>query len=260
LLSDALPAEPRAVRFAQFTDSHLFADVQATHCGANVLANLRQVLAALAQDHTLDFLVFTGDLTQDHSALSYQHFADAVRVANIQCPVYFVSGNHDEPELLAHYLTGSPFCADTWLELGPWQLWLLASKSSSPAGVITEQALAKFSTQITAEKFQFVLLHHHPLDVGYFIDRHGLQNQQALWQVLRQYPNVKGVACGHVHRALTITEPDSGITLYTCPATSIQFDPEFDGVKALSQAPGYRRFCLHLDGSIDSEVVMLAAQ
>ena len=52
----------------------------------------------------------------------------------------------------------------------------------------------------------------------------------------------------------SLNEP---VTLYTCPATSIQFDPNVDGVAALAKGPGYRIFQLDADGELNTNVVIL---
>ena len=96
------------------------------------------------------------------------------------------------------------------------------------------------------------MMHHHPIDVGYFIDRHGLTNKEDFWHCLGDDSQIKGIACGHVHNALTILPSESGYTipLYTCPATSIQFDQKANTVANANKGAGYRIFTLHNDGKI----------
>ena len=113
-------------------------------------------------------------------------------------------------------------------------------------------------------------MHHHPVDVGYFIDKHGLQNKDDFWQTITSYNQnnnnkIKAIACGHVHRASVLTlknneeavDNQASVDLYTCPATSIQFDPSADTVKALTQGPAYRLFYLQQDGTLDTDIVYL---
>ena len=105
------------------------------------------------------------------------------------------------------------------------------------------------------------MMHHHPIDVGYFIDKHGLQNKDFFWREIAPYNNIRAIACGHVHSerqfSKLLPNRETAITVYTCPATSIQFDPDFDGVAALPQGPGYRVFKLYPDGKIHSETINL---
>ena len=247
---------------------------------------------SICQNPKVDYVVFTGDLTQDHSEQSYQNFVDLVRECGVVVPIYYLAGNHDEPELLAKYFSAAPFSSDTCIEHPHWQIQLVDSKSATPAGYVSEQALAKLQSAIKQGKHQLVMMHHHPIDVGYFIDKHGLQNKADFWQAINDYDNIQAIACGHVHSAMQLSiesEPakvakevnvtnatnvskaikitkavttqstavNQAVTLYTCPATSIQFDPSVDGVAALAKGPGYRIFNLSADGNLHTDVVYL---
>jgi len=245
---------------AQFSDSHLFSDINSLHYGANVYHNLRKVLSALAQDKSIDVIIFTGDLTQDHSEQSYVNFVEAVNLAGIKKPIYFLAGNHDEYELLNNYLVNTPFNQQKLIETEHWQICLLNSKSATPAGFISEQSLQRLRSSINAQKKQILFTHHHPIDVNYFIDKHGLENKPELWQTLSEQPSIAAIACGHVHRALDLTQTLEATTVrvLTCPATSIQFDPRAKGIKALprsaKQGIGYRHISLFVDGEFTSHV------
>jgi len=262
---------------AQFSDSHLFADTDALHHGINVFTHLKQVLANIANNDSIDYVIFTGDLTQDHSEASYQLFSDAVRDSQLTAPVYFLAGNHDDVALLNQYLSAEPFCDKKQITQGSWQVLLLNSKSETPAGLVSEQSLKALSSDINKHKFQLLFMHHHAIDVGYFIDKHGLVNKAQFWQTINKHKaSIKGIACGHVHRALSIFPADVAKTiegkteakveskstehcvpLFTCPATSIQFDPTQPNVSALNQSPAYRLFTLFSSGEISTKTVVV---
>jgi Icc protein len=240
---------------AQISDCHLFAEPQQLHCKVNVYQNLVMILHQLSKNSIIDLIVFTGDLSQDHSDKSYQLFSDAVRQAKITAPVYYLAGNHDLTAQLNQYLNGVPFCQDKQFERENWQILLLDSKSATPAGRVSQASFDKLAQLIDKEKSQLIFMHHHPLDVGYFIDRHGLENKTQFWQEINAIPSIKGIACGHVHRGMTMTTERASV--YTCPATSIQFDPAVDGVSALDVGPGYRLLQLTQQGEISTELYYL---
>ncbi|TYK67430.1 metallophosphoesterase [Colwellia echini] len=247
------------VVIAQITDCHLFADKSGLHFGQNVYANLTKVLLEIADNSSINCLFFTGDLSQDHSEKSYQNFADCVDECGITLPVYYLAGNHDDPVLMAKYLSGTPFQANKTINLQNWQIQLVDSKTQTPSGLVSEQALSTLKNAIAEDKHQLLMMHHHPIDVGYFIDKHGLQNKDEFWQVLDQYSNIKGIACGHVHNAMTLTSSTrQAVTLHTCPATSVQFDPNIKGVGILAQGPAYQLFTLYFEGKLVNDVVQLA--
>ncbi|GAA0810444.1 3',5'-cyclic-AMP phosphodiesterase [Colwellia asteriadis] len=267
---------------AQISDCHLFSSISGLHHGVNVYQNLLRVLTDIAQNSAVEAIFFTGDLTQDHSEASYQNFVKAIKSACIRVPVYYLAGNHDEVALLDKYLVEQQrvtdninqkgnervFKAAKTVTLRGWQVQLLHSKSETPAGWVNQTEFQRLATVNNANKKQLVMMHHHPIDVGYFIDKHGLLNQDEFWLEVRKIPNIAAIACGHVHRAskasaVKVFEQNESaqyvpsVDVYTCPATSIQFDPKSSTVKALAQGPGYRLFYLAENGTLNSDVVWL---
>ena len=249
----------KSIRVAQFSDCHLFQNKQGLHYGANVYENLHRVLCALSKLTHLDFVVFTGDLTQDHSEESYQNFAQLVREFNFNVPVYFVPGNHDERSDLTRFLSGKPFSSNKTATCGNWHFSFVDSKSETPAGYIASQELANAQKASDSEQYIFLFMHHHPIDVGYFIDRHGLENKEVFWKSMEQLVNLRGLACGHVHNDMQLTKMinDNEISLFTCPATSIQFAQHSHKVEASSTAPAFRLFEFNPDGSVLTNVQFL---
>lgn len=245
----------------QITDSHLFADVNGCHHGANVYQNLIDVLTDITKQQEtqrIDALIFTGDLTQDHTEQSYQNFALAFAQVPLNIPCYYLPGNHDEVDLLDKYLIPAGFSADKTITSSSWQLLLLNSKSATPAGFFNQSAFEQLSSSGENRLVnQFIFMHHHPIDVGFSIDRHGLINPVDFWLSMNQSPSIKGIACGHVHQAIDIFPSESGYSkpLYTCPATSMQFDPNTDGVRALSITPAYRLLKFFDSGQITTDII-----
>jgi Icc protein len=243
----------------QISDSHLFCDVTGLHHNTNVYQNLIKVLNKIKQLPAVDIIVFTGDLTQDHTHASYQLFVQAFKECQIITPVYYLAGNHDEPKLLNHYLASAPFCQANIIETPHWQIVLMASKSETPAGKVTQQQFDQVANVIDAKKSQLLLMHHHPVDVGFFIDQHGLINQQQFHDFIDTHPSIIGVGCGHIHQALTLPMAltKRTVNLYSCPATSIQFDTTSETVEKNAQGPGFRQFTLKENKQILTDVTFI---
>jgi len=274
-----------STNFAQISDCHLYADWQALHHGAHVYENLCVILTAIKVQGTAEFIIFTGDLTQDHSEQSYQNFVTAIKQNNIEIPVYFLAGNHDDELLLSQILIGKPFNSRKIVETQLWDIHLINSKSESLAGFVdcyllndligtqfnvsnksclTDKAdsIDKLDSEGKQGKYQFLMMHHHPIDVGYFIDRHGLINKADFWKCLGDSPQVKAIACGHVHNAISLFPSESGydIPLFTCPATSIQFDQKAETVVNANKGAGYRMFSLSDSGEIKTQAHFVSNQ
>lgn len=244
-----------AFTIAQFSDCHLFADKKAKHFGANVWRNLEQVLTDIALRDNIDCAVFTGDLTQDHSERSYQYFVEAVVEAKFTIPVYFLAGNHDDKEMLNKYLIAPNFQINNVISDDFWQVQLVDSKSETPSGLVSEITMNELAQRIDSDKFQLLMMHHHPVNIGYYIDKHGLINQQDFWKTVNklnnQNMNIKAIACGHVHRASQLSK--DCVDIYTCPATSVQFGDTKEEMASI--VPSYRLLHLNNDGTIISEVI-----
>ncbi|MCO4797819.1 MAG: metallophosphoesterase [Colwelliaceae bacterium] len=244
--------------FAQISDCHLYEEKKALHYGVNVFDNLCHVLTHIKEENIADFIIFTGDLTQDHSEQSYQNFIDAVKVTKTNIPIYFLAGNHDEPELLNKYLKHAPFIQEKIIELPYWQLILVNSKSETPSGFVSSCESEYLLKSLDDTKNQLLLMHHHPMNVDYFIDKHGLQNQQTFYQTLDKIKGFRGVSCGHVHNAieLSLNINNKNMPLFTCPATSIQFKKS-SSLENSGKPAGYRAFMLGKNGIIKSKAIFI---
>ena len=247
--------QKNAFTLAQFSDCHLFSDKSAHHFGANVWQNLIQALTDISLKEEIDCAVFTGDLTQDHSELSYQLFVEAIEEAKLTIPVYFVAGNHDDKVMMDKYLTAPIFKTDHTITHDHWQVQLIESKSETPSGFVSEGVLETLAQRIDHNKFQLLMMHHHPVNIGYYIDKHGLINQDTFWRVINKLNktkmNIKAIACGHVHRASQFSKDQ--VEIYTCPATSVQFGDTKEEMASL--IPSYRLFHLYHNGTINSEII-----
>jgi len=251
---------PAVFTIAQISDCHLFSQTDVMHYGANVYQNLVDVLDTIKTQYSVQAIFFTGDITQDHSEKSYQRFVQAVTACKITTPFYYLAGNHDEHDLLDKHLSVAPFKKQKLISHDHWQIALLNSKSETPKGFVAESELLTLENNIDNTKNQLIMMHHHPLDVGYFIDRHGLDNQTQFWQTINKQHTIKAIACGHVHQSMTIDSKvgTKGQPLYTCPATSIQFDPSKDSGSSNGQGGGFRIFSLYANGQIDTHSHFLA--
>lgn len=213
-------AEKSFYRLLQLSDCHLLAMPDGEYQQIRPYQQLAFLLDKLKKQQ-FDALILTGDLTQDHSLASYQRLADLL--TDWPTPVFYLPGNHDEPDLMAQAFARPPFLAATQLRANGWQWLLLNTKGTTPAGEFSTArlgALASILDQAATPVWLFC--HHHPIAIGAAIDRHGLLNPEPLLALLAARPLVKGLAHGHCHYAYQ-TEHPAGFAVVGCPATSVQF-------------------------------------
>jgi Icc protein len=226
-------ADPAVVRLVQLTDCHILAGAQDCLQGMNTRASFEAVCQAAMADNTrLDLILATGDLSQDASTASYQYLAQ--RFAGLQLPLFWLPGNHDDGNAMRDHLRGELIFAAKQVLIGNWLILLLDStiKGESGGGVSAEQIdFLQTSLQAHPQRYALVCLHHHPLATdSEWIDRLGLQQSQALIDVLESHDNLRAVL----------------------------FKPGSKTFALDDLPPGYRRIDLYADGSLDTAVERLA--
>jgi Icc protein len=73
-----------------------------------------------------------------------------------------------------------------------------------------------------------------------------------MFDIIEQYPGVKGVLWGHVHQEVDYLR--NGLRMLATPSTCIQFAGNSDDFKVDDLPPGLRHLQLQPDGSINTQV------
>ncbi|MGO2073748.1 MAG: metallophosphoesterase [Pseudoalteromonas sp.] len=226
-----------SLRLAHITDCHLFAEQKECYFGVNTAVNFSRCLADIAKKN-VDAIIFGGDLTQDHSFNSYLVFAELIAKANLNCPVFWLPGNHDEIDYLNKISRGQIKCAKRLRSQGA-ELLLVNSKSSTPAGWVNQKHLDEIANTLTSYKQPtLVFCHHNPLPISGYLDKHMLENGPQLLNVLVNAGQVKALFHGHVHHQYQFDY--RGLAVYATPASSIQFTKNTTQWQQSDLGPSYR--------------------
>ncbi|ATC93621.1 metallophosphoesterase family protein [Pseudoalteromonas tunicata] len=256
---EVLSIDKSQLRFAHISDCHLFAEVNECYFGVNCCDSLRLVLTDLAEQ-TLDFVIFGGDLTQDHSLASYQLFAQLVNEAQLPCPVLWLPGNHDELDCYQQAFSMLPshvISRAKWVQSPNLTVALVNSKGPTPAGWVEPAHLTELVCKIkTAAEKNVVFCHHHPKAIAGYLDKHILENGEWFLTQLAQTEQVTTVFHGHVHN--DYLQQHGELSIYATPATSIQFVKNSATWQQEDLGAGYRIIHSNQLGEISSEVVWLA--
>lgn len=246
------------VNVLQISDCHLFADKNKSLLGVNTYDSFCAVIDEIkAQNFNYDFIAFTGDISQDYSVKSYEHFAEIIKVLNK--PVFFLPGNHDDGPLMYRIFENLGVNIAKNVITPKWQFIFLNSEVYAvPHGWVERRQLdyAAFCGRRSPDQHVAILVHHMPhLVQSAWLDTQTMHNLDEFNTYIHRIPNVRAVITGHIHQEFDVTE--RGIRYIATPSTSIQFTPKSNDFALDSVGPGWRYLSFNPDGSIDTKVYRL---
>lgn len=247
------------VRILQITDMHLFADRHESLHGVNTRDSLQSVLHRALQRPAPDLVLVTGDLVHDESAAGYRALFKMLKP--LKAPVGVIAGNHDNPETLRASMSRTVRLGGVHLLRG-WRAVLLNSQVPGAAHGHLDNAELYFleaALQAASNEHVLVVLHHHAVPVGSaWLDSIALDNPEALFGLLRRFPNARTVLCGHVHQEFDARH--DGLRLLATPSTCVQFKPHSEEFATDDKLPGFRWLNLNADGSIETGIERVTAE
>lgn len=243
------------LKFIQITDCHLLNQRSELMQNINTYESLSKIIDHIGQKQiTYDFLLVTGDISQDASKESYDSFNSLIKKLNK--PVYCLPGNHDDPTLLKNLFKQSP---DKAISVNLVQSHLLILLNSHVKGLesgeISENQLHQLGNILRTNQHRPVIIaiHHQPVNINSpWMDKIGLGNSDELLALLENFPMIKMLLFGHVHQE--IDKDHQHIKIMGTPSTCYQFKPQNQTMLTDSVAPGYRVIELLNNGTIKTEV------
>ncbi|GAB6388401.1 3',5'-cyclic-AMP phosphodiesterase [Stutzerimonas marianensis] len=249
-----LTAEKDSVLLVQLTDSHLFGNPGGKLLGMDTADSLQRVVdLVLAEQPGIDLVLATGDLSQDGSLASYERFRTLSE--RIQAPARWCPGNHDELAIMREASRDTDLMQPV-LDIGAWRVVMLDTLvPGSVHGMLREDQLQLLDRALgeAPDRHHLICLHHHPVTIGSrWMDKIGLRNRDALFEVVDRHPGVKALLWGHIHQAFDAAR--EGVRLLATPSTGVQFTPGSEDFDVDTRAPGYRWLRLHADGRLDTGI------
>lgn len=273
--------QTKSIKLLQLTDTHLFADESGALLSLNTAASFEAVVKEIVnQSVEFDFILATGDISQDHSIASYQRFAQTIQP--LKKPCFWLPGNHDFQINMKQVFPSQQIQKSSYFQLpdfqyndsqdhssqcndshdnissieAVWQVILLDSQVEGvPHGYLSSQQLAFLEQKLSCnpQLHSLVLLHHHPISIdSTWLDQHCLHNAEAFWQIIDKYKNVKAILCGHVHQDLDRLY--HGVRVLASPSTCVQFKPSSNEFALDELSPGWREIELFADGCLLTQV------
>ncbi|HJP20425.1 MAG: phosphodiesterase [Alphaproteobacteria bacterium] len=198
----------------------------------------RCVVHLNALDPRPDLVMASGDLVDQGSAEEYRRLAAILK--DLELPWRLLPGNHDQPELLRQtfadhdYLPAEGPFLHYVIEDGP--LRILALDTHMPGqvgGGLCDERLDWLAARLEegAERPTLIFMHHPPFESGIeLMDRNGyLTDRAKLGAIIAVYPNIVRIACGHLHRPVTMGWQGTVVTVAPGAAHQLGLDLRPDG-------------------------------
>ena len=233
---------------AQISDLHIKRPGALAYRRVDTSAALERCIARLsALDPKPDAVVVTGDLVDMGTLAEYEALKKLL--APLSIPLYLLVGNHDDRAALREvfddheYLQAKGEFVQYALDIGPLRLIALDSQMPQQSGgQLCEARLAWVDAQLAQAQGKPVViaLHHPPFVSGIgHMDRQRLDpvSSERLAAIVRRYPNVERVICGHVHRPIFTRFGGTIASAVPAPAHQVALDLREDAPSAFRLEP-----------------------
>ncbi|HIC7209360.1 phosphodiesterase [Burkholderia stabilis] len=232
---------------AQISDLHIKRPGQLAYRRVDTAAALARCIAKLnALVPRPDAVLVTGDLTDFGNDDEYGHLRELL--APLEIPYYLMIGNHDDRAGLRRAFPDRAELHDGEfvqyaLDVGAVRVLALDSQVPGASyGDLCDARLAWLAAQLDAARDRpvIVALHHPPFASGIgHMDALRLAPAAAakLDALLRGYPNIERVLCGHVHRSMFTRFGGTLASAVPAPAHQVAFDLRDDAPSAFRLEP-----------------------
>jgi 3',5'-cyclic-AMP phosphodiesterase len=253
------------LRVLQLSDCHLSPEPGGLFRGIDPLLHLHAVAADARRCFApADLLLLTGDLTHHGAPDAYRRLLQGVE--GLAHRRHWLPGNHDVATAMAAVQATEPTLGCKQIDTAHWRILLLDSTQAPDGrggGSLAEAELDWLQQRLSDAKrrWVFIVLHHNPVALGSaWQDAIMLGNAAPFWALVESYPQVRGIAFGHVHQQQHRWR--GAVQLFAAPSTALQFEAgcadfqlETDPVLA---RPGYRYYELSDDGQIETQLCRVA--
>ncbi len=226
------------MRIIQITDLHVGEEGEST-LGVDVRDNFLRVLAAACALQP-DWLALTGDLCfRNGSEIVYKWLKGHLDQTNV--PYELISGNHDEPTMLAKVFEKTADLKQSELYFERVINSVVFLFLDTTTGLVSLPQQEWLRARLGAIGREVVVFMHHPplcSGVPYMDENYPLQNADGIQSVLLDHSHPVTVFCGHYHVEKTVQYRN--LTAHITPATFYQIDQFSVSHQVDYHRPGFR--------------------
>lgn len=249
--------DQKAINLIQITDTHLLACKKDKFKEINPFQSLKDTLKHIElSDWQPDLILATGDLSQDGSINSYEHFFGLLQ--NSAVPVLCIPGNHDKKDKLIKSLSSKSLYCEQLIKRNWSIIGIDSCCKEETRGYISKHELKRLESILNDSNSEHIIicLHHQPVSIeSEWLDKIGLQNNTEFLNLVKTSSKVRGVFFGHIHQ--DYVSDLNGIKIIGTPSTCKQFKPKENDFVLDNLPPAYRRIRLFDEGAIQSKIIWL---
>ncbi len=251
-----------ATLLVQLSDLHIREPGRLAYGRLDTAPYLQQAIASIARlPQQPTAVVITGDLTDFGRAAEYDHLR--LLLQPLTMPVYLMPGNHDDRQQLRasfadHRYLGVDGFIQYSVSIGGLQLIALDTVvPRASEGALCTERLAWLAKELDTyqDRPVVIAMHHPPFQtlIGHMDDIGLLSGAQELEALLRQYPNVERVICGHLHRPIQVAFASTVAVTVPSPAHQVCLDLSKQAGSAWNlEPPGFGIHALPASGRMVS--------
>ena len=233
------------MRIIQITDLHVGKEGEETR-GIDVRDNflrIKEEIIRLRPDH----LVISGDLCFRSGDKEVYNWIRS-HLDSLPIPYDLISGNHDDPVLLAEAFDRSDLLKNN-------ELYFSRTINDQPflfldttTGIVSETQRSWLAEQLTGNAQPMVIFMHHPPLLGgvpFMDSKHSLRNRTEIQQILFNYLHPINIFTGHYHVEKTIHTRN--ILVHITPSCYFQIDQDSEEFRVDHHRIGLRDIQIDAD-------------
>lgn len=245
---------------AQITDTHVKADGKLAYRKVDTAKALRDCVDHVNTLATRpDVVIFTGDLADSGQPSEYAVFREIVD--RLAMPFFVIPGNHDERGAFHDAFADHPYLPRRGdflhYAIKAYPIRLVGLDTTVPKesfGMMCDSRLAWLDDCLrqAPDRPTLVFMHHPPFLTGIaHMDAQNCRNGDALGAVIARHPQVRHLACGHVHRPILRSWHGLTASIGPSPSHSVSLDFRPQGPATLVlDPPACRIFHAASDGDL----------
>ena len=221
------------IRFIHISDTHIGESINFTLYGKNTFNCTRKLLELIsAFNSPFDFVVHTGDIVNNPQNNTVSLARKLFRTVNY--PVYFITGNHDNSDVIKEIQTDTSHCSQSSdllysFSVNQYQFLFLNLKGAGDGdnhGIFSKEDGDILCNHILDKaNFEFIVFLHFPplqLDCPWVDNEMTLLNNKRFLEIIHCSPaKIRAVFYGHIHNPTCISHND--VIYSSAPSPFCQF-------------------------------------